>query len=496
MSNSGNIRKKGLLQVNLTKLFFVTLLTLFTLLAIDHSNIHAVQSELSKVYHIYVDKEYTGSVSSQTVVEEVVQQKLDEMQDIGQNPYINEDITYVTERTFHPNYNDERVKASLNNLLTVKVEAYGLKIDDELIGHFKDEHVINNLLQKYKETFVKKKDLERLNQKENAFIHMDETIYVENREQFLDERDPIEVGGYQLVGVTLDHDVDVLKTDVYPEKILSLEEGLKLLNNGTVEEEKHTVQEGEVLQTIAEKYDLTVKELLALNPELDEDTVLQINQKLNVTEYKPAFDVTTIEETLVEEKVAYETEVIESDEMLKGEQEIKQEGENGEKEVLYRVEKVNGKEINREIIEEEITKEAKKEIIIKGTKVIPSQGSGTLTWPTNGGYISSSYGYRWGRMHRGIDIARPSNRTIKAADHGVVSFAGYEGGFGNKIVINHNNGMQTIYAHLSSINVTPGQKIEKGTPIGIMGTTGNSTGIHLHFEVHQGGATQNPMKYY
>lgn len=98
-------------------------------------------------------------------------------------------------------------------------------------------------------------------------------------------------------------------------------------------------------------------------------------------------------------------------------------------------------------------------------------------------------------MHKGIDIAGPSNRTIKAADNGVVVSAGRDGTYGNKVVVNHNNGMKTIYAHLSSISVKVGQTVEKGSKLGVMGSTGRSTGIHLHFEVYKNGALQNPMDY-
>src|SRR5699024_8191581 len=104
-----------------------------------------------------------------------------------------------------------------------------------------------------------------------------------------------------------------------------------------------------------------------------------------------------------------------------------------------------------------VVKEPVKKIVRIGTKVIPSRGTGELIWPADGGYISSYVGTRWGRMHKGIDIARPNSRTIMAADNGVVIEAGYSGGYGNKIVINHNNGMKTVYAHLSSIGVHVGQ---------------------------------------
>ncbi|MDV2888283.1 peptidase M23, partial [Alkalihalophilus pseudofirmus] len=81
----------------------------------------------------------------------------------------------------------------------------------------------------------------------------------------------------------------------------------------------------------------------------------------------------------------------------------------------------------------QILKQPVKRIIIKGTKVIPSHGEGSFAWPTAGGYISSQMGYRWGKLHKGIDIARPSDRTIKAADNGIVVSAGWGNGYGNRI---------------------------------------------------------------
>lgn len=126
-------------------------------------------------------------------------------------------------------------------------------------------------------------------------------------------------------------------------------------------------------------------------------------------------------------------------------------------------------------------------------------GNGALGWPTKGGYISSYMGQRWGKMHKGLDIARTDRSTsppIYAAESGTVETATFNnGGYGNLVIINHGNGMKTLYAHLASIDVKPGQKVSRGQQIGIMGNTGNSTGIHLHFEVHVNGNIENPMKY-
>lgn len=126
-------------------------------------------------------------------------------------------------------------------------------------------------------------------------------------------------------------------------------------------------------------------------------------------------------------------------------------------------------------------------------------GTGVLGWPTEGGYISSYVGMRWGHMHKGIDIARTDRSTsppIFAAEDGVVQTAGFNnGGYGNMVTINHGNGISTLYAHMASLSVKPGQQVKRGDQIGVMGTTGHSTGIHLHFEVHENGEFKNPIAY-
>lgn len=111
------------------------------------------------------------------------------------------------------------------------------------------------------------------------------------------------------------------------------------------------------------------------------------------------------------------------------------------------------------------------------------------------GTISSYYGWRSGRMHTGIDIAGNNLKPIYASAGGTVVSAGYSGGYGNLVIISHGNGVQTYYAHCSSILVSPGQKVSQGQNIALVGSTGNSTGPHLHFEIRVNGVTQNPINY-
>ena len=112
------------------------------------------------------------------------------------------------------------------------------------------------------------------------------------------------------------------------------------------------------------------------------------------------------------------------------------------------------------------------------------------------GVVSSRYGSRWGTTHKGLDIAASTGTSIKAAASGTVTTAGWNsGGYGYLIVISHGNGVQTYYGHCSSILVKEGQKVSQGDVIGKVGSTGRSTGSHLHFEIRINGTAYNPLNY-
>lgn len=113
------------------------------------------------------------------------------------------------------------------------------------------------------------------------------------------------------------------------------------------------------------------------------------------------------------------------------------------------------------------------------------------------GTVTSRFGARWGRSHKGIDIGAPKGTAIKAAASGTVitSSYGYNGGYGNYVVISHGNGIQTAYGHCSSLSVKVGQKVSQGQVIAAVGNTGNSFGNHLHLEIRVNGVAQNPQNY-
>lgn len=443
----------------------------------------AAESKLTTVYHVYVNDKFAGTVADKSEVEKLVENKLASVQKEYKelDVELGLDVSFVPEQVFSSaaNSNTSEVLNALKNQMTVQAEASAIVIDGKPVAYLKDEEASKEVVKTLMLEYVTEKELADVeNRKKSPNLPIPEVK--ENETRILD--------------VSLTQDVSTSAEKVDPQQILTIEDALQLLKKGTLEEQKYQVKDGDVLGSIASAHNLEIAQLLSLNDGLKEDSVLKPGQELNVTVLKPFVEVIVDRQTYVKEEVAFQKEVVADASMFKGDTKKKQEGKIGQNGVIYSTTEQNGKVVKKEAIKKVVLQEPVKEIVVKGTKVIPSRGDGTFVWPTNGGYVSSQQGYRWNKMHKGIDIARPSNYMIKAADNGVVVSAGYDnGGYGNKIIIDHQNGYRTMYAHLASISVSVGQTVSRGSQIGVMGRTGNSTGVHLHFEVYQNGKLINPM---
>lgn len=228
---------------------------------------------------------------------------------------------------------------------------------------------------------------------------------------------------------------------------------------------------------------------------------------------KSYITVTTTEEEIDSEVIDFTEEYRPDDELYVGESEVESEGKQGSKEIVKRVVKQNGNTVEEEIVDEEIKEEPRERIIRTGTKKTADYGNSSsmyeegdlsydedavymkLKTPVNGGRISSDFGQRNGDFHRGLDIALPQGSDIYAADSGYVYYSGWCGSYGNIVKIDHGNGMQTYYAHCSELLVNSGQRVERGERIALVGSTGNSTGPHVHFEVIINRSCVNPIEF-
>ncbi|MDK2817687.1 MAG: hypothetical protein PWR22_2316 [Moorella sp. (in: firmicutes)] len=280
---------------------------------------------------------------------------------------------------------------------------------------------------------------------------------------------------------------------VRPEEILNPEAALARLKGTTTASQEYVVKEGDSLWTIAREHGLLVDDIRAANPELQGER-LDIGQRLRLTTAKPLLQVMVVYRQEVKEPVPYEVKVETNTDLLRGQERVKQAGSEGERLVTYQVVTKNGVQVEKKVIQQQVLKEPVTKIVERGTRVVLASrggGSGRLAWPTRG-IITSPYGYRGREFHSGMDIDGYVGQPVGAAEDGTVTFAGYDGGYGRMITIDHGGGLVTRYAHLSGFNVRVGQRVNRGQVIGYVGVSGRTTGPHLHFEVLVNGSFRNP----
>ncbi|MBO8168612.1 MAG: peptidoglycan DD-metalloendopeptidase family protein [Thermoanaerobacteraceae bacterium] len=298
--------------------------------------------------------------------------------------------------------------------------------------------------------------------------------------------------------VKFEEEVKLNSMAAEPEEIVTVEEAVNLLTTGSEVVQTHEVKEGDSLWTIARAYNLQVEYIVAANPGISEDTPLQPGQKLKLVKAEPVIHTLTTYQETVTEKVPYPVKVISDGSLWRGQEEVQEWGKYGEKEVQYRVTLRNGREVERKIIYEKVLTQPVAKIVRRGTKMMVASrgagGDGELGWPLRG-KITSGYGYRGREFHTGIDIDGKTGDPVLAAEDGKVLFAGWSGNYGYLVAIDHGDGLQTRYAHLSKIKVKVGQEVSSGDIIGLVGSTGRSTGSHLHFEVLVNEKSRNPLRY-
>lgn len=272
----------------------------------------------------------------------------------------------------------------------------------------------------------------------------------------------------------------------------------KVLTANTTEAVTYEVKKGDTYYGIAGKFDMTLDELLAMNPDASVNS-LMIGDVLTVQASVPFLGVKTVDAVTYEEAIAPPVEYQEDDTMYQGETKVLVAGEEGLARVSARVTNLNGLEQSREITDTVTLSEPSTKVVAKGTKARPkTMPTGTFIWPVRG-TITSEFGYRtlFGtyRYHSGMDIGVAYGTSIKAADGGTVTYAGWSGAYGYLVTISHGNGLETYYAHNSSLLVSVGSKVYQGQVIAKAGSTGRSTGPHCHFEVRKNGNRVNPRNY-
>ncbi len=280
----------------------------------------------------------------------------------------------------------------------------------------------------------------------------------------------------------------------------------KLVSESVVKK-TYTVQEGDVLGTIAKKHDMTISELRAMNPSFKDTDMVRIGDVLTVQRPQTFLRVKVLKTIRYTEKIDYQTQTIYNDDQPVTYSKVKVKGQEGSQDVVAEVTYLDGLESNRQVISVNVTKQPVAKVVEKGTKKVVSSGgnvivpgdgiaTGNMAWPVP---VCHRVYQGYHRGHYAIDISSGpipvNNKPCVAADGGKVIFAGRYYGYGNYVKIDHGNGLVTTYAHLNAIHVVVGQQVTRAQQIGLVGNTGNSTGPHLHFEVIKNGVRVNPLNY-
>lgn len=353
---------------------------------------------------------------------------------------------------------EEKIYKTLQSNISYGIYAYAIKIDGTLFGIVKSKQDANNIIESVKKHFTQNYNSD------------------------------------SIIDISLAEKVTVEKVETRTNELKNADEIIDYIIKGSVEAKTYKIKSGDSYWKIAEKFNMSLDKLMSMNPTAGK--VLSIGQELNLVLPKPYLNVVVKRKVIQEEKTPYKTDYKYVSYLYNDEEIVEKNGKYGVSTIESIVTEQNGVVIAKEIISEKVISNPVTKLVTSGTKEPPAKkGTGYFINPLPAGYVSSRFGSRWGGYHLGLDLAANTGASIKAADGGVVTFAGWAGSYGYCVDIDHGGGFTTRYGHCSQMYVKAGDKVYQGKTIAAVGSTGKSTGPHLHFEVRKYGAVVNPQSY-
>ena len=297
--------------------------------------------------------------------------------------------------------------------------------------------------------------------------------------------------GMELVSADFTNNLEIRPVNVLLTSIQSNNDAMTMMTKGGSMEIYHIVEEGETLDGLSQTFGADAVNIFNEdNSEVAEEILP--GDTVCIHESVEPVSVKMVETGRMKETIEYDTVKKESDDYYKGDTYTKQEGVNGVQIFDGTVTKVAGEVTGRDG-DTEVIREKQDKIILVGTAERPKTApTGTFAMPIQHYTLTSNFGYRWGRLHAGIDMGAPTGTPIYASDGGTVTRAGWYSGYGLCVDISHDNGKETRYGHCSKLLVNVGDKVYQGQEICLVGNTGHSFGSHLHFEIHLNGQPVNP----
>lgn len=320
---------------------------------------------------------------------------------------------------------------------------------------------------------------------------VDESIFQKEEKGFED----FDLG---LKSMNFAQEVEISEAYLPESQISSLEQAVEEVIKEQETVGEYTIVNGDTLSEISIKVNIPLDKIVELNSEKlsDENSTIRVGDKLIITVPEPELSVERMEENYYEEIYDADVIYIENDDWYTNQTVVHQQPSAGFRKIVADVHYLNDKEVSREILKSEVLMEAVPKIVERGTKIPP-----TYIKPISGGRQTSGFGPRKApkkgasTYHKGVDWAIPTGTSVYASSGGTVAKAGWGSGYGYVVYINHADGRQTRYGHLSKVLVKSGQTVKQGERIALSGNTGVSTGPHLHFEILINGSQVNPLKY-
>lgn len=364
-----------------------------------------------------------------------------------------------------------------------KEQAFVVDIEDFSVTLSSEEEVVE-LLKSVKSKYDEKNefDVDLVDANNEVYSYMTTKTHRKNED--------VDTSKDGVADISFAERIQVMETYVDKSEVVSLQTAIDDVTKDKAEKEIYTVCEGDCLSTIAEKYDLYMREILAMNPGLTAESIIGIGDQIAVTVPKPELSVLVTEQKTYQEAYNAEVQYVYNDSKFTTDETVITEGAQGLREVVAKITSEDGSEISREILSENILQEAVPRVVEKGTIIPPS-----YIKPLAGGVFTSGFGARWGTTHKGVDWACPVGTAINASCGGRIVIAGWVRGYGYCVEIAHSDGKHTRYGHLSQILVSVGDVVNQGERVALSGNTGDSTGPHVHFEIIVGGSQVNPLDY-
>ena len=496
--------------MNSRVIIYIVIASILSFFLVSIENVKTYK-EPQEVYRVYLKGKSLGLIKSKTELEKYIDKKQASVKKKYnvKKVYAPDDLDIVKEVTYNEKITGiNKIYKKIENISPFTIDGYTVTIKGlektnsegkkekakNVNIYVLDKNIFKNAVTKTVQSFITKERYDNYKNDTQAEIKetgsIIENLYIKNKISIKENKVPV--------------DKEIYQTE---------EELSKYLLFGTEEEQGiYTVQAGDTIPDVAFNNKVSTQEFLIANPNLkDENSLLSPGQNVTIGILKPQISVEERDHVVEIETQNYTTETRYDNDKNVGYEEVIQKGVAGENKVTKKVQKINGETTSTVGVSTEVIKEAVNEIIVKGGKknsyygggygsVVPTKGQ--WGWPATCSSVSSPFGWRWGILHDGTDIAGCGyGSNIFAAQSGTVVQSSYKYDNGQYITIDHHNGYFTMYAHLSARYVGVGTYVEKGQVIGAMGQTGFATGVHLHFGMwygypYRGGRAQNAMNFY